>query len=393
MISNQSKTMHVGFDVSQTGSHKAGCGFFAYALIQAMLDSSPQTKFSLYPHFGDFYFDAKIAFSNPFVRGKYGPRYLIREQAKQFWNHDELEQKLKIPDVIHANNFWCPTQLKTSRLIYTFYDMAFLVDPAWSTEVNRIGCYQGIFRASVAADWIVAISKASRDHFLKIFPSFPEERIRVIYPCSRFDDPSVLGTRPKTLRDIPEEGFWLSVGTIEPRKNQLRLAEAYARYLALGGKPMPLVFAGGRGWLMDDFQNHLRALGVEDNIILTGYISDAELIWLYRSCYANLYPTLFEGFGLPVLEGMQFAAPTITSQTSSIPEVAGSAAWLLDPLDIESWAKAMLDLSLHPEKRDRMKQDSLSQSHTFSWKESAQALLSLYDEALSCPKRSEAFSP
>lgn len=387
MVLNQTASMHVGFDVSQTGSHKAGCGFFAYALIQAMLDIAPQAAFSLYPCFGDFYFDRRISLLNPFARGQYGPRYITREQAKLFWNRSDVEQKLKNPDIIHANNFWCPTQLKTSRLIYTFYDMAFLVDPSWSTEANRIGCYQGIFRASIAADWIVAISKASRDHFLSVFPAFPAERIRVIYPCSRFSDPTALGTRPQALKSISEGEFWLSVGTIEPRKNQIRLAEAYARYLALGGKPMPLVFAGGKGWLMDDFHNHLRVLGVEGEVILTGYISDDELIWLYRSCYANLYPTLFEGFGLPVLEGMQFSAATVTSKTSSIPEVAGEAAWLLDPLDTEAWAQAMLELSRQPLLREEMKQASKIQAQQFQWKNSATALLALYTEALNQPKR------
>ncbi len=387
MVSKPKSSMHIGFDVSQTGSHKAGCGFFAYALIQAMLEIAPKASFSLYPCFGDFYFDRRISLRNPFNRGEYGPRYITREQSKQFWNRLDIEQKLKRPDIIHSNNFWCPTQLKASRLIYTFYDMAFLVDPSWSTEANRIGCYQGIFRASIAADWIVAISKASRDHFLSVFPSFPAERIRVIYPCSRFSDPMALGTRPNALKEISEGEFWLSVGTIEPRKNQIRLAEAYARYLALGGKPMPLVFAGGKGWLMNDFREHLRKLGVAANVILTGYISDDELIWMYRSCYANLYPSLFEGFGLPVLEGMQFSAATITSRTSSIPEVAGDAAWLLEPLDIEAWAQAMLSLSRQPLVREQMRQASAIQAQKFRWEDSANALLALYNEALNCPKR------
>lgn len=379
--------IHVGLDVSQTGRHKAGCGFFAYALAQAMLEMTSDVAFTLYPHFGDFYFDKTMPRQNPFSHGNYGPYYPSYQRAKQFWNQADLQAQFKKTDIIHANNFWCPTQLTTSRLIYTFYDMGFLVEPAWTTEANRVGCYEGIFRAAIVADWIVAISRASRDHFLSVFPSFPSERIRVIYPCSRFTDTFVLGERPKALNGVPEGEFWLSVGTIEPRKNQRRLAEAYARYLALGGKPMPLVFAGGHGWLMDDFQMHLNALGITQHVILTGYVSDAELIWLYRACYANVYPTLFEGFGLPVLEGMQFGAATLTSNTSSIPEVAGQAAWLLDPLDTEAWAQALLMLSKHPEKRDQMQRDAQIQAKQFVWKDSAMALLNLYEEASRASKR------
>jgi glycosyltransferase involved in cell wall biosynthesis len=288
---------------------------------------------------------------------------------------------------VHANNFWCPVQLASSRLIYTFYDMGFAVDPYWTTECNRVGCFDGVFRAAMAADWVVAISQASRAHYLSVFSHFPEDRIRVIYPCSRFADSSTHGTRPKALEGIAAGGYWLNVGTIEPRKNQRRLADAYARYLALGGASMPLVLAGGQGWLMEDFQKHLSELGIAAHVVMTGYVSDEELIWLYRNCYANLYPSLFEGFGLPVLEGMQFGAPTLASRSTSIPEVAGKAAILLDPEDSEGWARAMLRLVSNREERHILSAAALGQAGCFDSKRSAASLLQLYEEALAFPKR------
>ena len=383
--------MHIGFDISQTGSGKAGCGFFAHALIKAMLELSPEHRYSLYPSFGDFYFDALMPIENPYSRqsAHYGPRHLTRETARQFWTDSDVEVSLKQPDIIHANNFWCPTQLALSRLIYTFYDMGFAIEPAWTTEANRVGCFDGVFRSAMAADWVVAISEASRKHYLSTFPHFPEERIRVIYPCSRFADSSAMGKRPKALDDMPAFGFWLNVGTIEPRKNQRRLVEAYARYLSLGGAPMPLVLAGGKGWLMEDFQKHLSELGIDAQIVMSGYVTDDELIWLYRNCYANLYPSLFEGFGLPVLEGMQFGAPTLTTRSTSIPEVAGKAAILLAPEDTEGWAQAMLRLAANTYERDQLSLASLEQAKRFDWKICAEALLQLYEEALASRKRCE----
>jgi glycosyltransferase involved in cell wall biosynthesis len=220
-----------------------------------------------------------------------------------------------------------------------------------------------------------------------MFPHFPEDRIRVIYPCSRFANSSVQGTRPKALDDFPAGGYWLNVGTIEPRKNQRRLVEAYARYLSLGGAPMPLVLAGGKGWLMEDFQKHLSELGIDAQIVMTGYVTDDELIWLYRNCYANLFPSLFEGFGLPVLEGMQYGAPTLTTHSTSIPEVAGEAAILLDPEDTEGWAQAMLGLAANTDERDQLSLASREQAKRFDWKISAAALLQLYEEALASSKR------
>jgi glycosyltransferase involved in cell wall biosynthesis len=317
----------------------------------------------------------------------YGPRHLSRETARAFWLSDEMEVSLGSLDIVHANNFWCPVQLTSSRLIYTFYDMGFVVNPAWTTEANRIGCFDGVFRSAVAADWVVAISDASRAHYLSIFPHFPEERIRVIYPCSRFADSTAKGQKPKVLEHIPTSGYWLNVGTIEPRKNQRRLAEAYARYLALGGVPMPLVLVGGNGWLMEDFKRHLEELEISAYVIMTGYVSDAELIWLYRNCYGNLYPSLFEGFGLPVLEGMQFGAPTVTSLSTSIPEVAGAAAVLLAPEDVEGWAQAMLRLAANRLERDQLGKSALRQASRFEWTRSAADLLQLYEEALVSPKR------
>jgi hypothetical protein len=100
-----------------------------------------------------------------------------------------VEASLGAPDIIHSNNFWSPLQIASSRLIYTFYDLGFVVDPAWTTEANRLGCFDGVFRSAISADWVVAISEASRAHYLATFPHFPEQRIRVIYPCSRESDP------------------------------------------------------------------------------------------------------------------------------------------------------------------------------------------------------------
>jgi glycosyltransferase involved in cell wall biosynthesis len=381
--------MHIGFDISQTGSGKAGCGYFAHSMVRAMMDVAPQHRYALYPSFGDFYFDTLMPLRSPYSGRNvaYGPRHLLRRTARQFWRSEQVDASLGCPDVIHSNNFWSPARIASSRFIYTFYDMGFAIDPSWTTEVNRLGCFEGVFRSAIAADWVVAISEASRTHYLNTFPHFPGDRVRVIYPCSRFADPAAVGKRPKALHDVPAGGFWLNVGTVEPRKNQHRLAQAYAQYLASGGAPMPLVLAGGKGWLMDDFQKHLAGLGIWEHVVMAGYVSDEELIWLYRNCYANLYPSLFEGFGLPVLEGMQFGAPTVTTTSSSVPEVTGDAAILVDPTDTAGWARAMLRLAANRNERDALGAASVIRARRFDWRRSAAELLQLYEVAVSSPKR------
>ena len=272
-------------------------------------------------------------------------------------------------------------------MIYTFYDLGFAVDPTWTTEANRQGCFDGVFRSAVAADWVVAISEASRNDYLRCFPSFPAERVRVIYPCSRFADPTIGGNRPAALRHIEPQGFWLNVGTVEPRKNQRRLVDAYANYRRAVADPLPLVLAGGKGWLMEDFQEHLAELGLTDSVIMTGYVSDDELVWLYSNCYANLYPSRFEGFGLPVLEGMQFGAPSVASDNSSLPEVAGDAAILLPADDGPRWSSTLIALHDDRDRRNALSAAAVRQAATFQWKDSAAQMLLLYEDALGAPKR------
>lgn len=383
--------MHVGFDISQTGSQKAGCGYYADALIKAMMAVAPQNRYSLFPSFGDFYFDAQMPILNPYrgVHAHYGPRHLVRESARTFWNQTQLENAIGQPDIVHCNNFWTPIQITSSRLIYTLYDLGFATDADWTTEANRVGCFEGIFRSSVAADWIIAISENSRRHYLNVFPHFPSDRVRVVYPCSRFTDTTQLGIPPAAMRAHQADDFWLSVGTIEPRKNQRLLVQAYAKYLEAGGRPMPLVFAGGKGWLMEDFQNYLFELGVLNHAKLLGYVTDDEMIWLYRNCYANLYPSVFEGFGLPVLEGMQFGAPTMSSDATSMPEVTGNAAILISPHDSDAWTQHMLDLASNTEKRRGLGASAREQAQRFNWEHSATSVLGIYQEAVNLPKRGQ----
>lgn len=382
--------MRIGFDVSQTGKDKAGCGYYAHALAHSLARmAGVEHRLALYPSFGDFYFDPGMPRRSP-IRGAgltYGPHHSTRDSAAAFWNARDLEGLLGNPDIVHSNNFWCPVGLRSARLVYTLYDLAFLVEPAWTTEENRLGCFEGVFRASLVADWIVAISTASRDDFLRFFPHFPADRIRVIHPCTRFDAHVGAGRMPEALRSAAPGRFWLSVGTIEPRKNHRLLAQAYASYCARSRNPMPLVLAGGKGWLMDDFVGQLEALGLRDRIVLTGYVSDEELVWLYRNCYANLYPSLFEGFGLPVLEGMTFGAATMSSNATSLPEVAGDAAVLLPPHDVDAWSDAMCRLDDDPAQQRRLRELAARQAARFSWRDSASQLLQLYEEAVSRPKR------
>lgn len=379
--------MNVCFDVSQTGPHKAGCGFYAAALIDGLLASDSSNQFTLLTSFGDFYHDPSMAVSFPHI-GKgvgYGPRHLQRNEAKAFWqNQQKTSQLLNSFDVIHANNFWCPSWSLNKPLVYTLYDMSFSEHPEWTTEANRIGCFTGVLNAALKADWFVAISKASKRSFLRHFPHVNPDRVRVIYPASRFGQPGFNQQPSQPKSQIFKDGtpYFLSVGTIEPRKNQAFLLEAYNSYRGKGGAAVPLVLAGGKGWMMEDFDKHIHSSPWSSDIHLLGYVSDAELDWLYRNCLINLYPSHYEGFGLPVLEGMGLGAPIISSSSTSLPEIVGEAGISLDPNDLQAWVGAMEVLSTDASKRKQLSEAGKLQADTFNWQQSSSQLLSLYEEAV-----------
>lgn len=374
--------MRVGFDVSQTGAGKAGCGYLAHSLVTALAGLG--TRLVCYPQFGGHFWEPRPrSCTCPGKGGRMGPTFRFFWRAKRFWNTPpaDFEKRLGDPDIVHSNNFFCPAGLERARLVYTLHDLSFMEDPSWTTEGNRTACLEGVFGASLRADFILANSHATLEHFLRVFPHYPAGRTAVMHLASRFA-PGCAMRPPAGLPGLAPGRFWLSVGTVEPRKNQIRLFEALSR---LPGSA-PLVLAGGEGWLMDDVSLKLPRMGVAHRVRLAGYLDDAELAWLYANCLGFVYPSLFEGFGLPVLEAMSLGAPVITSNVSSLPEVAGEAALLVDPMDPAAIAAAMERLERDHGLREALGLAGRSRAALFSWDEAARTALAAYDAALAMPR-------
>ncbi len=380
--------LKIAFDSSQMGPRKAGCGFYAAALLDALLADDSKDKFTLMTSFGDFFHDPTQAIAFPHVNKgvHYGPRQIRRREAERFWNSRELGGRwLEQFDVVHANNFWCPPWPLPGKLIYTLYDMSFIDHPEWATEKNRKGCLNGVERAATFADEFVAISEATKRAFLHHFPRVPPEKVHVIYPASRFGQPGFKPKpkRPKRIVFDSSRPFLLSTGTIEPRKNQTFLLEVYQQFRDQGGAAIPLVFAGRKGWLMDDFEERIAASPWANDIHILGYVSDRELAWLYQHCLVNLYPSHYEGFGLPVLEGMAFGAPAICSNRTSMPEVVGEAGILLSPHDRNGWVQALESVVIDADENMRRREAGIKHAANFNWRSSAELVRRLYDSSLS----------
>jgi glycosyltransferase involved in cell wall biosynthesis len=384
--------VRIGFDVSQTGAGKAGCGFFADSLVQALAAIDRANEYVLYPAFGTGWWDPDHARTTRRVAQpnfRRGPEGMSHAASLAFWRRPaaDHEARLGAPDVVHANNYFCPRGLVHARTVYTLYDLVPLDHPEFLTEANRLVCFDGLFEASLRADLLLAISEHSRARFLAHFPHVPPDRVRVVHPSSRFED-----GRPPRAAAAPDGlepgGFFLSVGTLEPRKNLRRLLAAFARVTAAGDTALPLVLAGGRGWLEDGLEAYVSSLGLDGRVRVLGYVDDETLRWLYASCFAFAYPSLVEGFGLPVLEAMSLGAAVVTSDRSSLPEVAGDAALAVDPTDEGALAAALRRLAVEPALRDALRERAGARARRFSWTGAARQTLALYAEALALPPRS-----
>lgn len=384
--------MRIGFDTSQTGRFRAGCGNVAYQLIRELAEIDDANEYLLYPVFGDQFWDDAWQ-EETFLPDRIDFCRLTslhtHAQARAFWRSEakDMPHLLGRPDIIHSHNYFCPPPTSGARIVYTLHDLSFLENPDWSTEANRVGCFRGVFEAAIHADFIVAVSDFSRRHFLSMFPHFPADRIDVMHLASRHMAIETTA-RPTKFRKLGRDGFLLAVGTIEPRKNYEGLIRAYHRALPhLGRNPPPLVVAGNQGWLMERFPLILDELGIARQVIFAGYVDDEELRWLYGNCQAFLYPSLWEGFGLPVVEAMSQGAAVITSTVSSLPEVAGDAAVLVDPGDMDSIAGAIVSVCSSQLLRESLRRRAIERAAQFSWRRSAEKVLGIYSDLMARPAR------
>ena len=191
------------------------------------------------------------------------------------------------------------------------------------------------------ADRIVADSGSTADAVKMLFPRH-SAKVSVVYPgLTVLPDQKSSDFLMSHRIDRP---YALFVGTLEPRKNLLNLLEAYARLPEEARRKLLLVIAGGQGWRLGDLRQHISRLGISASVRLSGYISDAELATLYGNARFLVMPSFYEGFGFPIIEANAAGIPVLTSNSSSMPEVAGDAALLVDPNNVQSIADGLLRL-------------------------------------------------
>jgi glycosyltransferase involved in cell wall biosynthesis len=285
-------------------------------------------------------------------------------------------------DLYHCPDFVLPP-LRHARGILTVHDLAFLMRPDCADERLRAYLEEVVPRSVRRADFIIADSENTRNDLVvllgvrpssvAVVPGGVEERFK------RITAPESLQKARQRL-GVGTSPFILAIGVIEPRKNLNRLMDAFQSLKERGNVPadLKLVLAGGKGWLYDDIFEHHAASPVREDILLPGFVSDDLLPSIYSLAEALAFPSLYEGFGLPILEAMACGTPVVASRASCLPEVAEGAALLVDPNNVEGLTSALELVLLDTDLRARLVEQGLARARQYTWRRAAEQLLGVY---------------
>ena len=307
-------------------------------------------------------------------------------QTRMLWTNWHVPRLLRQHgiEVYHGVcNFELPVR-KACRYVVTIHDLVPLFFPKLVPKKHRLFFELFMKRAAHTADLIITDSEHSKQDIVR-YLNVPAEKIRVIYlgyepSVPHGDDPPRLAAILK--RYGISQPYLLFVGVIEPKKNLARLLEAFAllRQETSVGKELQLVLAGGKGWFSDHLLPKVQELRLTEQVIFTGFVPEADLPDLYRGAEVFVFPSIYEGFGLPVVEAMAHGVPVVTSNGSSLPEIAGDAGILVDPHDPAAICAGIAEVLRHPGKKDRMRRAGLQRAQQFTWQQTAAATYQVYQE-------------
>lgn len=286
-------------------------------------------------------------------------------------------------DVTHFFNYIVPPFVSGKKVV-TVHDMVYKAFPDTVRGRTKFMLNMGLKRSMRRADIIVTDSEFSKEEILKYFPQH-KRKIRVV-PCGvdieRFKPCTDLERISKVKSSLGIEGdYFLYVGTIEPRKNLRRLIAAYAAFVKKVGENSPkLVLAGGKGWLDGEIYASVRKLGLEGKVLFTEYVPAGDMTPLMCGALAFVFPSLYEGFGMPPLEAMACGAPVLTTNAASLPEVVGDCAVICDAYSVKSIAQGLYRLYSDKDLRAQLSRKGIERAKGFTWERSAQMLHDIYRE-------------
>ena len=360
--------MKIAIDTQTTLGQKSGFGFYVKNLVEALSRVDPKNDYILV-----------------------SPRTVAGRQAKDFstpqrffWDQltfPRRARKAKV-DLLHQPCFSAPL-FYPGKVIVTCHDLISIFFPENLPLASRLFYSKWEPFSYRKAAKIIAISEHTKRDLIA-FLKIPENDIRVIHLAASRDFQPI--KTQKTLKRVQKKyrtgpEYILDVGTLEPRKNLAFLVRAYALAVREGIKAN-LVITGKRGWYFEGLFKLVDELSLGDKVIFTGYVAEKDLPALYSGAQAFVFPSLYEGFGLPPLEAMACGTPVISSNTSSMPEVIGKAGILISPKDERVWAKNIVKILQDRGLAQTLSKMGLRQAKKFSWDASARKTIEVYQEVL-----------
>ncbi|HEY8259120.1 MAG TPA: glycosyltransferase family 1 protein [Gemmatimonadales bacterium] len=371
--------MRVGIDATAVPLQRAGAGNYIFNLIQALARVDRSNEYVV---FGKAAHEEELDLRGStvhFVQKEFSGR-----GARLLWEQVGLPKEVRTHrlDVLHSPHYTMPLR-HSARSVVTFCDMTFVLHPDLHEPLKRV-FFPVMMRLSARrADRLIAISESTREDLVRMW-GVDRRRVTAI-PLAADSDYHPLP--PKEIAEtcttfgLRPGGYILYVGMLEPRKNVDRLVEAFGR--VAGDMPdLELVIGGRRGWMYDQIFAQVEALGLHDRVRFTGFVPQEALPALYGGARFFVYPSKYEGFGIPVLEAMSCGTPVITTNVSSMPEVAGDAAILVAPDDVAGLASALVRAAADHTLRADLACKGLMRAKMFSWERCARETIAVYEAAL-----------
>lgn len=294
----------------------------------------------------------------------------------------QLQRHLRDVDVFHSSDL-LNHAIPGAKNVTTIFDLTARLFPEYHTpQVKSMQAEKYRF-AREQADAVIAISENTKRDVVRLL-GIEAERVHVVYggvDAAYRPLPETAVRQTLTPYNLEPDTYILHVGTLEPRKNLTRLVEAYHSLTRkLSGTVPRLVLVGGKGWLYDALYGRVQTLDLQDHVLFLNNVPNHQLPAFYNGARLFVYPSLYEGLGLPPLEAMACGAPVLTANSSSLPEVVGDAGLMVDPYDTEALAEKMHYLLTHEAEQERLRRGGPARAAQFNWQRAAQETLNVYGE-------------
>lgn len=371
--------MRVGIEVTAAITQGGGIGRYVRELLKAVSQLDKATQYRL------FYAARQVRHPLPALGPNFHCRVLPFHDIWLARGWQRLQLPLPVQaitgriDVYHSPDFSLPPVARNTPTVLTVHDLSFVRDPDSAAPGLRAYLNTVVPRSVRRATHVLADSHATRDDLIALYNT-PPAKVGVLYPGvdARFqpvaDAAQLAAVRQKY--GLSKRPFIFSISTIQPRKNFLRLIQAFDR--ALRNEDIDLVIAGSKGWLYDDIFAEVEKRDLSGRVCFPGFVDDDDLPALYSTAHVLAYPSIYEGFGLPMLEAMACGTPVLASTASCLPEVAGEAALLVDPYDVDAIGSALQRLTIDDSLRADLIAKGQQRAAHFRWDTAARQLIALY---------------